>query len=103
MIVKFLCENGSVRVFETDEISLITEPIVDVEEFTRLYEAIKMGDYQLFEGTPETIMSDQHGRVNPFRVMQFYDNKEKQRTVLFDNVVFIMNNQGKTVDTIYGY
>lgn len=104
MIIKFVCKNGSLRVFETEEVSMVSgDPIIDAEEFSHLYNAIKLGDYQLFEGTPETISTDLHGRMNPFKVMQFCDDKGQQRTVLFDNVVYLMNNQGKTVDTIYGY
>lgn len=115
MIIKFVCEgrpditgepsvHGSLRMFETDEISFISrDPITSVDEFGRLYDAIKLGDYQLFAGTPETINTDQHGRMNAFKVMQFMDGKGKERTVLFDNVAYVCNGEGKTVEKIYAY
>jgi len=97
MILKFVCSNGSLRVFETDEIGLVSgEPITDIEEYRDLHDAIKIGDYQLFDNSVDE-------PVEPFKVLQFYDKKGAQRTVLFDSVVYLMNESGKTVDTIYGY
>ena len=104
MIIKFICSDESLRIFETNEVSLISgEPIDDEKEYRHLYDAIKVGDYQLFIGTPEDINTDKDGKMNPFKVLKFCDSKDKQRTILFDNVVYLMNEQGKTVDTIYGY
>jgi hypothetical protein len=107
MILKFIREDGTPLLFgPLFEVPMVTKTVKSREKFNEYYRMAKPGDYQLFSAVGDDI--DREGncqeatkKIPSFRVAEFVDDKGVQRFVMFDNCLYVMNNEGKTIESFY--
>ncbi len=73
---------------------------INDRDYDQLSNECTLGDYLLFEA-PERHVSEPIPPA-PCRLITFSDKDGDQRKVLFNTVAYLMNNDGKTVETIDG-
>jgi len=77
------------------------------KQFREYYGVMREGDYQLFSACVSEIDIDGNLRqaisdvVPSFRVAKYVNGKGEDRYVMFDNCLFLMNDEGKTIEAFY--